>query len=373
MSPQTRFPSFPAAEQGHFEAALVEACRRVVRSGSYVLDGEVAAFEREFGAFLGGAQVVGVGSGTDAIELILRALNVGGGQQVVVPALAPSAVAAAVARSGAEPVFADVEPETLTLSPDSLEELLGSGAYPRVRAVLAIHLYGHPVNWEALFDVARRHGVMLLEDGAQAHGAEWRGRMVGTLGVAAAFSFYPTKNLAALGDAGAVVTRDVELAERVRLIREYGWRPRFVSACGGINSRLDELQAAILRVKLPGLRDAVAARRGVAARYGRELREEKRVSLPVVREDCQHAFHQYVLRTPRRDSLMAQLREQGIPVAVHYPVPLHRQPAYFSAVDLPESEKAVKEVLSLPMHPYLPGGAVEEVCRAIVGGVDAGR
>lgn len=365
------FSPFPLADQQNFESELAEAFRRVLGSGRYILDAEVTSFEQEFGAFLGAQHVIGVANGTDAIELMLRALNVGVNSQVVIPALAPSAVAAGVARSGAQPVFADIQPDTFTLCPDSVDEILSRDESKRIKAILAVHLYGHPADWAKLSVVARKHGVVLLEDCAQAHGAVWCGKMAGGLGLAAAFSFYPTKNLGALGDAGALVTNDPEVARQARLIRQYGWRVRFVSELNGINSRLDELQAAFLRVKLRGLQGALVKRRTLAATYTEGLREERALQLPVVRPGCVHAYHQYVVRTQRRQEFATQLHEMGIPVQAHSPVPLHRQPAYYQEVTLPESERAAREVLPLPIHPYLGENAVRKTCEAIIGALHA--
>jgi dTDP-4-amino-4,6-dideoxygalactose transaminase len=236
-----------------------------MRGGQFILGHEVTCFEEEFAAYLGAGHVIGVGSGTDALELMLRALDIGSGDKVVVPAHAPSAVAAGVERSGASVLLADVESETMTLCPQARKKLLTSPA--GVKAAIVLHLYGHPADWAGLSRVAEEHGIELLEDAAQAHGASWKGRAIGTLGHMAAFSFYPTKNLGALGDAGAVVTSDAPLAERMRELRQYGWRQRCVSDRTGINSRLDELQAAVLRVKLPFLDAHISRRRQLAQHY----------------------------------------------------------------------------------------------------------
>ena len=345
--------------------ALHAAVRRVLESGSLILGAEVSAFESEFAAFLGVNHVVGVGSGTDAIELMLRALDIGSGSRVVVPAFAPSAVAAGVLRSGAEVVFADIERDTFTLCPEALDKLLRSPAGRGVKAALAVHLFGHPADWLNLQRVADEHGIPLLEDCAQAHGAGWHGRMTGTLGKMAAFSFYPTKNLAACGDAGAVATDDARLAERLGLIRQYGWQERNVSAIQGVNSRLDELQAALLRVKLGTLRDQVNQRRRLAALYDVRLLSNGLLQAPAVRGGCAHAFHQYVVRCERRDTLLRRLEKADVPVAVHYPVPLHQQPAFAAQTTCPEAEAAARTVLSLPLHPHLTEKAVNTVCEAI--------
>ena len=357
---------YPQADQRAHESELAGALRRVCDSGSYILGAEVQAFETEFAAFLGVAQVVGVASGTDAIEVMLRALDIGAGSKVVVPSFAPSAVAAGVARSGAEPVFADIEPGTFTLCARSLEAVLRSPQGRGVKAAVVVHLYGHPADWESLQQVAQEHGIELLEDCAQAHGAMWQGRMAGTLGRAAAFSFYPTKNLAALGDAGAVATNDAELAERLRSVRQYGWKQRHVSEHAGVNSRLDEMQAAVLRVKLRALHGSLQQRRKLAAEYDVILGDSCVVKAPVVRKGCEHAYHQYVVRTERRDALMQHLRWEQIPVAVHYPVPLHQQRAFGgSQMSLLESERAAAAVISLPLYPCLSAAAVGAVCDAM--------
>ncbi len=357
---------FPQADQRRHEVALTQAMQRVCASGSYILGAEVDAFETEFATYLGLSQVVGVASGTDAIELILRALGIGAGSKVAVPSFAPSAVAAGVARSGAAPECVDIEPGTFTLCPEALDALLTSPRGRGVKAAVVVHLYGHPADWESLQRVADAHGIELLEDCAQAHGAMWHGRPVGTLGRVAAFSFYPTKNLAALGDAGAVATNDPELAERVRMIRQYGWKERYVSEEAGVNSRLDELQAAVLRVKLGALDESILQRRRLAAEYDARLVGSRVVTAPMVRGGCEHAYHQYVVRSERRDALMLHLQRAGIPVAALYPVPLHRQRAFGEGNELLlESDRAAAAVVSLPMHPYLSEGAVGAVLKAI--------
>lgn len=359
------FPSYPQEDQRRHEPDLSEAVQRVFASGDYILKREVACFEAEFAAFLGVRHVVGVASGTDAIEVMLRALEIGPGCKVVVPSFAPSAVAAGVMRSGASVLLADVEQDTFTLSPKSLEAVLRSTASRGVKAALAVHLFGHPADWQKLQQVADEHGIVLLEDCAQAHGAVWHGHTAGTLGRAAAFSFYPTKNLGAIGDAGAVATNDDELGERLRWIRQYGWRNRHCSDVQGVNSRLDELQAAILRVKLRTLAASVKMRRKLAAEYDKRLPSNGAVQIPVMRQGCEHAYHQYVVRCERRYELLQLLQQAGVPALVHYPVPLHQQPAFGGVEALPMSEQAADEVLSLPLHPYLSEAAVETVCKTI--------
>lgn len=361
----SKFPAFPASDCLEHQEALQRAIKNVMANGNFILGHEVQAFEEEFASYLGAQQAIGVGNGTDAIELMLRALGIGLGDKVVVPAFAPSAVAAGVERSGATVVLADVTAETLTLCPRALDRLLDSLEGQGVRAALAVHLYGHPVDWAELQQVAARHGIELLEDAAQAHGARWQERNTGTLGRMAAFSFYPTKNLGAMGDAGAVVTSDPELAARVRQLRQYGWQRRHVSERPGINSRMDELQAAVLRVKLHTLEAQVARRNAWAVRYDQGLADICGITTPLVRHGCHHAFHQYVIRTAGRGHLHEHLEHHGIPVAVLYPAALHQQPAWRSRHPFPVAERAAAEVLSLPLHPYLTNDAIDQVIEGI--------
>lgn len=346
---------------------LNAAAARVFDSGRYILGEEVAAFETEFAAAIGARHGIGVASGTDAIELMLRALNIGAGAKVVVPSLTAGASVAGVRRAGAEVLLADCEEDYFTLCPQSLDALMRTPAGKGVRAALVVHLYGQPADWTALQEVADAHGILLLEDCAQAHGAAWQGRNVGTLGRAAAFSFYPTKNLGALGDAGAVVTDDDEIAARVRLLRQYGWRARQISDESGVNSRLDELQAAFLRAKLPGLSAQLARRRVLAGIYAERLMESRVVEAPRVRPGCDHAWHLHVVRSSRRDQLLRHLVEAGIPAAIHYPAAIHQQPAYAAMAPgpLPHTERVVREVLTLPLHPYLAVEAIELACETV--------
>lgn len=363
------FPHFPAEDCRAHRHLIEEAIQRVIESGNFILGEEVAAFEREFAEFLGIGHAVGVASGTDAIELMLRALDIGEGDRVVVPSLTASATAAGVRRAGAEVLFADCEADSFTLCAQSLDAVLKTGQGRHVKAALVVHLYGQTANWEELQRVTDDHGILLLEDAAQAHGAKWRARYAGTLGRAAAFSFYPTKNLAALGDAGAVTTDDKALAERMLHLRQYGWQKRHISEETGVNSRLDEMQAAILRAKLPRLTESITQRQHLADVYRNRLRECA-VKIPGVAKDNEHAFHLYVIRSPRRDALMHQLSEAGIPVSLHYPAALHQQPAYadreLAPLPLPETERAVAEILTLPLHPYLSENAVNLVCDMIL-------
>ena len=333
------------AHRDEIDAAIA----RVLAAGRYILGDEVAAFEHEFAAYLGGGECIGVASGTDALHLALRAAGVGSGDVVITAANSAVATAAAIEMAGAAIAFADVDDETLTLDPQSVASLLPA------RAVIPVHLFGRPA--ATAFD-----GVTVIEDCAQAHGAP-----VGTSGQLAAFSFYPTKNLGALGDGGAVFTRDAKLAARLRMLRQYGWRrERDRSFAPGFNSRLDELQAAILRVKLRHLDRENARRREIARQYDAALAGVVRTPAP----HDGHVYHQYVIRTPERDRLQQTLRDAGIASLIHYPIPIHEQPAYRGRAilppgGLPVTERAAREILSLPMFPELTDEEVQRVIEVV--------
>jgi dTDP-4-amino-4,6-dideoxygalactose transaminase len=345
-----------------YRGEIDEAIFRVLRGGRYILGEEVAAFEHEFAAYIGVRFAVGVGSGTDAIHLALRANGIGPGDEVITVSQTAVATVAAIEAAGACPVLVDVDPTTLTMAPESLESALGT----RTKAIMPVHLYGHPAAMDAIDSIARRHGLRVIEDCAQAHGAEYRGRKAGSLGDAAAFSFYPTKNLGGFGDAGMVVTNDARQAEAVRRLREYGWDDRRVSHQPGINSRLDELQAAVLRVKLRHLDQDNQARWQVAQRYTEKL-ASTHLQLPVEMPHARHVFHQYVVRSPTSEALQEHLRSRGVETARHYPVPVHLQPAYrnrLRTLALVVTEKAAREVLSLPIFPGLTTEEVDLVVDA---------
>jgi len=357
--------SNPGAGYRTHQAEVDAAVRRVLDSGWYILGREVSAFEQEFAAFVGVSHGVGVASGTDALQLALRACGVGSGDVVAAPSHTAVATVTAIHLCGATPLFIDIDPCRFTLDPNRLEDALKTGARPK--AVVPVHLYGHPADMTAIMEIARRHEMFVVEDCAQSHGARWRDRMAGAWGDAAAFSFYPTKNLGALGDGGMVVTDSDELADQVRLLREYGWRERYVSAVPGDNSRLDELQAAILRAKLPHLEADNARRRIIARQYETRLVQTS-LTLPQATPEAYHVFHQYVIRTDARDALRAFLRGQDIGTLIHYPVPVHQQPAYArfgDDLDLTHTEAAARSVLSLPLYPELTDDDIEAVAKAI--------
>jgi dTDP-4-amino-4,6-dideoxygalactose transaminase len=343
-------------------AALRQASERVLASGRYVLGPEVEAFEHEFAAYCGTAHAVGVANGLDALHLVLRAWGIGAGDEVVVPSHTFIATWLAVSQAGATPVPAEPSEATCNIDPARVEAAIT----PRTRAIVAVHLYGQPADMATLRAIADRHGLKLLEDAAQAHGARCRGRRTGSLGDAAAFSFYPGKNLGALGDAGAVVTSDPALAERVRRLRNYGSGEKYVHELQGFNSRLDELQAALLRVRLRHLDAENAARRAAAKAYRESL-----AGLPLRLVDepdgIEGVHHLMVVRTDERARLQRALTASGIGHLVHYPIACHRQGAYADRrwPSLPMAERLADEVLSLPMAPYLTADDVSVVAEAV--------
>lgn len=353
---------FNSLVPGEDRADVARAIARVVDSGWFVLGPEVEAFEAEFAAASGAAFAVGVGTGTDAISLILRALNIGPGDEVITPPLSAAYSALAVMMTGARPVFADIDPDRLTLDPGGIEAAITS----RTRAILPVHLYGQPANLEAIVPIAARHGLAIVEDCAQAHLATCGGFPVGVIGVAGAFSFYPTKNLGALGDGGAVVTNDAELAGRIKRLRNGGQTSRYHHQEPGANSRLDELQAAILRARLPRLRAWTERRRAIAARYRAGITAAD-VRIPP-ELDAGHVYHLFPVLTSDRGALQARLAGRGVEALIHYPVPIPRQPA-LAATDprqCPVADRVCSEVLSLPMYPSLGDEDVEQVVAAVM-------
>ncbi|MBN1995182.1 MAG: DegT/DnrJ/EryC1/StrS family aminotransferase [Anaerolineae bacterium] len=358
-------PSVNLAQQYQSLRAEIDAAvQRVLAGGWYILGKETAAFEAEFAAYVGVGHAIGVASGTDAITLALQAVGVNPGDEVITVSHTAVATVAAIELTGARPVFVDIDPVTFTMNPAQVEAAVS----PRTQAIVPVHLYGHPANLEAILTVARQHRLAVVEDCAQAHGARYRGQMVGSFGDAAAFSFYPTKNLGAAGDGGIIVTNRADVAEQTRLLRQYGWAERYVSQVRGTNSRLDEMQAAILRVKLRHLETWNKRRRELAADYT-TLLAHTHLTLPHPVGDVTHVYHLYVVRSQERDKLLTDLREQGLGAQIHYPVPVHLQPAYaglgFRPGSLPETERAAQEVLSLPLYPEMSQTALEMVCERI--------
>jgi dTDP-4-amino-4,6-dideoxygalactose transaminase len=358
----------PTASYLADRVAIDAAVRRVLEGGPYVLGPVVQAFERDFAAWIAGgkAEGVGVNSGTDALHIALRALGIGPGDEVITAAHTAVATVAAIELAGASAVLADIEPRWHTLDPAAAEALVG----PRTRAVIAVHLYGQPADVAALQSLCQRRGLALIEDCAQAHGARWHSRGVGTLGQAAAFSFYPTKNLGAAGDAGMIVTAEPALAARCRALRQYGWTERHDSAMAGCNSRLDPLQAAILAVKLPRLAAANAARQALAARYSAAFHGLP-LQVPAVRPGTEHVFHLYVLAVDdpaRREPLIRHLAARDIAAGVHYRAAVHQQPAYAARLrrgPLPVTEDLVQRIVSLPLYPELTHPEQDRVIAAV--------
>jgi dTDP-4-amino-4,6-dideoxygalactose transaminase len=346
---------------GDDAADLRRAIDRVIARGWFVLGPEVGGFEEEFAAAAGAAYAAGVGNGTDAIALILRALGIGAGDEVITSPLSAAYSALAIMMAGARPVFADVDPLRATIDPERIAERIG----PRTRAILPVHLYGQPADMAAIERVAARHGLAIVEDCCQAHLATSQGRPVGTIGVAGAFSFYPTKNLAALGDGGAIVTNDRALADRVKRLRNGGQSDRYLHQEPGINSRLDDIQAAVLRARLPRLQAWTARRRVLAARYRSRL-EGAPVDLLPERDDG-HVYHLFVVTSADRDALRAHLAASGIETLIHYPMSIPRQPALAGQHpdDCLVAARLCGAILSLPLHPALRDDEVDEVAAVV--------
>jgi dTDP-4-amino-4,6-dideoxygalactose transaminase len=349
------------AYRGEIDAAV----HRVLLSGRYILGEEVEAFEREVAGFLGVGHAIGVASGTSALEICLRACQIGPGDEVITTAHTSVATVAAIESVGAKPVLVDIEQDSFLLDVAQIEKVVSR----RTRAIVPVHLYGQPTDLSGIHLVAGKHGLLVIEDCAQAIGASYKGKPVGTSCNLASFSFYPTKNLGAIGDGGMVVTNDGALAVRVRSLREYGWQRRYISEIAGTNSRLDELQAAILRVKLNYLDRDNERRIAIACRYSEAL--SGLVAVPRVAASRKHVFHLYVIRAPERDSLQEFLRQEGVGSGIHYPVPVHLQPAYVGRLgkigSFPVTEAVAKEILSLPLYPELSDGQCERVINAVRG------
>jgi dTDP-4-amino-4,6-dideoxygalactose transaminase len=362
--------------QGQYLAIREEidgAIARVIARASFILGEEVAAFEEEFAAYCGARWCVACANGTDALELALEAVGVGAGDEVITVAHTFIATAEAITSRGARPVFVDVRDDTLLMDVAAVERAIT----PRTRAVVPVHLYGQTVEMAPLLELARRHGLKVVEDAAQAHGAHAAGQGAGTFGDAAAFSFYPGKNLGAYGDAGAVVTSDAAVAGRVRQARDHGRCSKYEHDFPGRNSRMDGIQGAVLRVKLRHLEDWNRTRRELAARYDRLLAEVAEVRPVVVPPGCEPSRHLYVVRVPRRDRVLAALRGLGIQAGVHYPVPLHRQRAYADlglvAGTLPITERAAAEVLSLPLYAPMEAALADRSAAALIEALAATR
>jgi dTDP-4-amino-4,6-dideoxygalactose transaminase len=348
---------------------VLSAQKRVFEKGRFILGEGVSNLEEEFARYCGVRYGVGVGSGTDALFLALKAAGIGEGDEVVTVSHSFVATAFAISLAGAMPVFIDIDPETSTMDPNALEDFLkkrkrkGRGR-GRIKALLPVHLYGHPAEMDAIMDIADRYHLLVIEDACQAHGAEYQGQRVGSIGAMGCFSFYPTKNLGAYGDGGMVVTDHKTYYERLRLLRCYGEKRKYEHILKGWNSRLDEVQAAILRVKLKYLDQWNGERRKKALMY-RRLLANADVTLPVEKEQARHVYHLFVIRTKRRNALQAFLKEQGIETLIHYPIPIHLQKAFsglrYRKGSLPVTERCAREVLSLPFFPELSSEEMREI------------
>lgn len=340
------------------------AIRSTIESGRLILGEQVSNFEKEFSSYVGVKYAVGVNSGSDALYLSLRALGIGQGDEVITVSHTFISVVDAIVRSGAHPVLVDVDPFTLNID----TKLIPSKITKRTKAIIPVHMYGNPADMANILEIADSHNVSVIEDASQSHGATINGRKTGSFGILGTFSFYPTKNLGAYGDSGMVTTNSYEMAMKLRELRNYGERKKYEYVTEGINSRMDELQAAILRVKLRRLDKWNSRRRFLASIYSKRL-EDSGIGLPSEEKGSVHVYHQYVIRTDRRDEIRDMLRSNGIPTLVHYPIPIHLQHKYssnFSEFSLPETERASRQILSLPMHPFLSDAEVSEICDRIL-------
>lgn len=355
----------PGAGMRGARTEVLAAVERVLEGGQYILGPEVEAFERDFADFVGSGHAIGVGNGTDALRLALVAVGVEPGDEVITVSWTAGATVAAIAGLGAVPVLVDVDDEFLTLDPSLLDEAWSE----RTRAVVPVHIYGQSADLNSIRAWCDARNVAVVEDVAQGHAGEYQGRRLGSIGVAASFSFYPTKNLSALGDGGLVMVQDEDAAKRLRALRQYGWRQRNWSEELGINSRLDEVQAAILRVGLSRLMGDIEQRERIAARYRANLAQSL-VRLVPERAGCRHAHHLFVVRTLDREKVIRRLAELGVGSSIHYPVPAHRQPAYELASRLPcrldVTDRLSAEALTLPMYPSLTDTQVDRVCEALI-------
>ena len=361
----------PGAGYRELQPEIDAAIARALASGWYILGAEGRAFEAEYATWLGTKRAVGCANGTDALALVLRGLGVGAGKSVVTVSHTAVATVAAIEMAGATPILVDIEPDTYTMDPAELADVLVNppAGLPPIGAILPVHLYGQAADLDAILALGAKHGIPVIEDCAQAHGATLHGRKLGSLGVASCFSLYPTKNLGALGDGGVLATNDDTLADNIAAIRQYGWRTHYLSDLIGVNSRLDELQAAILRVKLAHLDAHNARRREIAAAYDAAL-SGTAIQPPARRLGAEHVFHQYVLRVENRAETQAALRELCVATGIHYPVPVHRQVAYEGRVALGPSgcvrtEAAAAQVMSLPMYPQLTDAQVATISAAL--------
>jgi dTDP-4-amino-4,6-dideoxygalactose transaminase len=339
-----------------------EAISSVLTKGIYILGNEVKLFEEEFAKFSHTKFAIGVGSGTDALHLSLRAFNVSRNDEVITVSHTAVATVSAIVQCGAKPVFVDIDPLTFTMDPSKIEKDITS----KTKAIIPVHIYGHPVNLEPIINLCKKYSLHLIEDCAQAHGALYNGKRVGSIGDVGCFSFYPTKNLGGVGDGGMITTNSEEIYNQLKLLREYGWKERYISHINGFNSRLDSVQAAVLRVKLKHLDNDNQKRREIAAVYDSKLKDSD-LMLPPKASYAEHVYHLYVVRSSKRDLLKDFLLKNDIMALIHYPVPVHKQKAYLSleADPMEVTEKYAGEILSLPMYPELREEEIDHVVKTI--------
>ena len=353
----------PAEQFKSYQSEIEDAILSVIRGNSYILGKEVSAFEKEFASYIGTNSAIGVANGTNAIEIALRALDIGIGDEVITVSHTAVATVTAIEATGASAVLVDVEPDFYTLDPAQLNEVITN----KTKAVIVVHLYGQPADMDNILSFCNKNKLFLLEDASQAHGAKYKGFKLGTLGVIGCFSCYPTKNLGALGDAGVVTTNSPVLSLKISKLREYGWN-NGVSEYPGMNSRLDEIQAAVLRVKLKYLDSDNTKRRKLADLYTQGL-SDLPIQVPIVREGSKSVFHLYVIQVENRQGLLSQLKEKGILAGIHYPTPVHLQPAYKgrikTATDMSVTEAASKKIVSLPLYPELSRKNAEKIISAL--------
>jgi dTDP-4-amino-4,6-dideoxygalactose transaminase len=354
----------PAAQFYSYQDEIEAAVLKVLRSNRYILGEEVKTLEKEFADYIGAHSAIGVANGTDALEIAIRALDIGPGDEVITVSHTAVATVSAIEAAGATPVLVDVDPIFYTLNSAQLQEVLT----PKTKAVIAVHLYGQAADLDAIGQFCTDNKLMLIEDVSQAHGARWKGKRLGSVGDIACFSCYPTKNLGAIGDAGLITTNDTKLGNKVRMLREYGWQHRYISDLVGRNSRLDELQAAILRIKLRHLDADNGKRQQLSAKYSKLLAGQA-LQLPGTRENTEQVFHLYVIRTSNRRELIEHLKACDIFAGIHYPMPVHLQPAYKNrirtAANMSVTEGLAEEVLSLPMYPELSSTDIARVIDAV--------
>jgi dTDP-4-amino-4,6-dideoxygalactose transaminase len=364
MSPKI-YCSYPPAQFQSYKQEIMEAVQKVFERGPYILGSEVEAFEQEFSDYHNIKYAVGVGSGTDALALTLKAYGIGTGDEVITVSHTALATAAAIVIAGATPVLVDIEENYFTMDPKTIEAAIT----PQTKAIIPVHLYGQPCDMDAIMEIANKHHLIVIEDCAQAHGATYKGKIVGSIGHAGCYSFYPTKNLSAIGDGGGIITHDRQICERLRRLRQYGWDENRVSQEPGVVSRLDELQAAILRIKLKYLNEDNQKRRLIAQTYP-TLLESTELIFPEVRPDCEHVFHLYVIKTKSREKLKKDLAEQGIEAGIHYTYPVHMNPGYLDKIKISPAglcvtDNIIQKILTLPVYPELDikGTNVQEAFR----------